>query len=151
MRSWNGGYGRGAAGVNPLSSVSRAAAWFPALNAVSTAAMMVVAMDCVMTIFGSTANDAALNAYITDTTTETVRGQVESVLAVLPLISMLIIFGGFDAMTKQGHWSRFFGIFGALVTLTGLAGIFLLKDSRVPAPKRRDRYSGMVVIRALSR
>ena len=118
-----------------LISVQHAAAWFPALNAVSTAAMMVVVMDCIMTFFGSTANDAAFNAYVTDVTNDNVRGKVESVLAVLPLVSMLIIFGGFDAMTKQGHWSQFFGIFGCLVTLTGLASIFLLKDSHVEAKK----------------
>ncbi|NCB73145.1 MAG: MFS transporter [Clostridia bacterium] len=116
-----------------LISIKNAAAWFPALNAVSTAAMMVVVLDCVMTIFGSTANDAAFNAYVTDTTNEKIRGKVESVLAVLPLVSMLIIFGGFDAMTKQGLWSRFFGIFGAAVTLTGIASIFLIKDSAVKA------------------
>jgi len=118
-----------------LISVQSAAAWFPALNAVSTAAMMVVAMDCIMTFFGSTANDAAFNAYVTDVTNDKIRGKVESVLAVLPLISMLIIFGGFDAMTKQGLWSRFFGIFGCLVTLTGIASIFLIKDSRIEAKK----------------
>ena len=116
-----------------LISVKNAGAWFPALNAVSAAAMMVVVLDCVMTIFGSTANDAAFNAYVTDTTNEKIRGKVESVLAVLPLISMLIIFGGFDAMTKQGHWNLFFGIFGCLVTLTGIASIFLIKDSAVKA------------------
>ncbi|PKM73230.1 MAG: MFS transporter [Firmicutes bacterium HGW-Firmicutes-16] len=118
-----------------LINVQHAAAWFPALNAVSTAAMMVVIMDCIMTFFGSTANDAAFNAYVTDVTNDKIRGKVESVLAVLPLISMLIIFGGFDAMTKQGHWNQFFGIFGCLVTLTGLASIFLLKDSHVAAKK----------------
>ncbi|MFB0920708.1 MAG: MFS transporter [Oscillospiraceae bacterium] len=118
-----------------LISVKNAAAWFPALNAVSTAAMMIVVMDCVMTFFGSTANDAAFNAYVTDVTNDKIRGKVESVLAVLPLVSMLIIFGGFDAMTKQGHWSQFFGIFGCLVTLTGLSSIFLLKDSHVEAKK----------------
>ena len=116
-----------------LISVKNAGAWFPALNAVSAAAMMVVVLDCVMTIFGSTANDAAFNAYVTDTTNEKIRGKVESVLAVLPLVSMLIIFGGFDAMTKQGHWNLFFGIFGCLVTLTGIASIFLIKDSAVKA------------------
>jgi len=114
-----------------LISVQNAAAWFPALNAVSTAAMMVVVMDCVMTFFGSTANDAAFNAYVTDVTNDKNRGKVESVLAVLPLLSMLIIFGGFDALTQQGRWSLFFGIFGCLVTLTGIVSLFLLKDSRV--------------------
>lgn len=118
-----------------LISVQSAAAWFPALNAISTAAMMVVVMDCIMTFFGSTANDAAFNAYVTDVTNEKIRGKVESVLAVLPLVSMLIIFGGFDAMTKQGLWSRFFGIFGCLVTLTGVTSIFLIKDSKVEAKK----------------
>ena len=116
-------------------SVQSAAAWFPALNAVSTAAMMVVVMDCLMTFFGSTANDAAFNAYVTDVTNDKIRGKVESVLAVLPLVSMLIIFGGFDAMTKQGQWGRFFGIFGCLVTLTGVASIFLIKDSKFEAKK----------------
>jgi MFS family permease len=118
-----------------LISVQNASAWFPALNAVSTAAVMVVIMDCVMTFFGSTANDATFNAYVTDVTNEKIRGKVESVLAALPLISMLIIFGAFDSMTKQGQWSRFFGIFGVLVTLTGIVSIFLLKDSRVEAKR----------------
>lgn len=112
-------------------SVSNAAAWFPALNAVSTAAVLVVVMDCVMTFFGSTANDATFNAYVTDVTSDKNRGKVESVLAVLPLVSMLIIFGGFDFLTSEGRWSLFFGIFGCLVTLTGIVSIFLLRESRV--------------------
>ena len=116
-------------------SVQNAAAWFPTLNAVSTAAVMIVVLDCIMTFFGSTANDAAFNAYVTDVTNDKSRGRVESVLAVLPLISMLIIFGGFDSMTRLGHWSLFFGIFGCLVTLSGIASVFLLKDSRVEIKK----------------
>jgi hypothetical protein len=88
-----------------------------------------------MTFFGSSANDASFNAYITDITTSQNRGKVESVLAVLPLISMLIIFGGFDSMTKQGHWSLFFGIFGGAVTFTGIIAVFLVKDSHPEAKK----------------
>ena len=34
-------------------------------------------------------------------------------------------------MTSEGRWSLFFGIFGCLVTLTGIVSIFLLKDSHV--------------------
>jgi len=112
-------------------SVKNVAAWFPAANAVATAAAFVVVMDCAMTFFGSTANDAAFNAYITDVTNKDNRGKVESVLAVLPLISMLIIFGAFDSMTQQGHWKEFFSIFGAMVTLTGVISIFLLKDKKI--------------------
>lgn len=112
-------------------SVQNVAAWFPAANAVATAAAFVVIMDCIMTFFGSTANDAAFNAYITDVTNKENRGKVESVLAVLPLISMLIIFGAFDSMTQQGHWREFFVIFGTMVTLTGIISIFLLKDKKI--------------------
>lgn len=114
-----------------LISVKNAAAWFPTLNAVSTAAVMIVIMDCVMTFFGSTANDATFNAYVTDVTNDKIRGKVESVLAVLPLVSMLIIFGGFDSLTKQGRWGLFFNIFGGVMTLTGIVAIFLIKDSKV--------------------
>lgn len=112
-------------------SVNNISLLFPAANAAATAAMAVVAMDCVMTFFGSTANDAAFNAYVTDMTCKENRGKVESVLAVFPLLSMLIIFGGFDAMTRQGQWKEFFMIFGGLVTVTGIVSIFFLRDRKI--------------------
>ena len=70
-----------------------AAKLFPAAGGAAAAAVMVVALDCIMTFFGSTANDAAFNAYITDSFENEKRGKVEGVLAILPLVSMLIIFG----------------------------------------------------------
>lgn len=122
-------------------SVDNLHALFPAVNAVSAAAVTVVVMDCVMTFFGSSANDAAFNAYITDITAAENRGRVESVLAILPLISMLVIFGAFDPLTQQGKWKEFFGIFGIAVSLVGLAAIFLIKDDPELKP-RRDGYIG---------
>ena len=121
-----------------LITVDNAASLFPAANAVAAAAVMVIVMDCAMTFFGSTANDAAFNAYVTDTVSNAQRGRVESVLAILPLVSMLIIFGGFDGMTQAGNWQMFFLIFGALVTLTGVASLFLLKEQ--PATPKREPF-----------
>ena len=112
---------------------------FPAANAASAAAIMVIVLDCVMTFFGSTANDAAFNAYVTDVTTRSNRGRVESVLAILPLISMLVIFGLFDGLTQQGRWREFFAIFGAAVTAVGFVSIFLIKDDAKLRP-RQDSY-----------
>ena len=116
-----------------------AARLFPGTNAVASAAMLVVIMDCVMTFFGSTANDAAFNAYVTDITDNSNRGRAESVLAILPLISMLIIFGAFDGLTQQGRWQEFFNIFGLAVSVVGVLAIFLVKDE--PGLKRgSDSY-----------
>ena len=107
---------------------------FPAAAATAAAAVMIVVLDCVMTFFGSTANDAAFNAWITDTVPNEARGKAESVLAILPLISILVIFGLFDGMTQRGEWQKFFGIFGGLVVLTGLVSVFL-----IPEPKLEPR------------
>lgn len=116
-----------------------AARLFPGANAVASAAMLVVIMDCVMTFFGSTANDAAFNAYVTDITDNSNRGRAESVLAILPLLSMLIIFGAFDGLTQQGRWQEFFGIFGLAVTFVGVLAIVLVQDE--PGLKRgSDSY-----------
>ena len=120
-------------------TVDNAAKWFPAANAANAAAVMIVVMDCVMTFFGSTANDGAFNAYVTDVTDNFNRARVESVLAVLPLLSMLIIFGAFDGMTRAGEWRRFFNIFGAAVSCVGLISLFLVKDEPGLKP-RRDSY-----------
>ena len=122
-----------------LITPENAAKLFPAANAAAAAATTVVVMDCVMTFFGSTANDAAFNAYVTDITNAENRGRAESVIAILPLISMLIIFGLFDGLTQQGRWREFFGIFGAAVSVVGLIAVFLVKDEPTLEP-RRDSY-----------
>ncbi len=124
-------------------TVENAAKLFPAAGAVTAAAVTAVILDCVMTFFGSTANDAAFNAYITDITDADNRGRVESVLATLPLISMLVIFGAFDGMTRDGRWAEFFTIFGLAVTLTGIASLFFLMDST--PEKRRGSYLADIV------
>ena len=117
---------------------------FPGANAAAAAAIMVIVLDCVMTFFGSTANDAAFNAYVTDVTDNTNRGRVESVLAILPLISMLVIFGLFDGLTQQGRWKEFFAIFGIAVTVVGVLSIFLVKDAPELRPRKDNYFRNLV-------
>ncbi len=116
---------------------------FPAADGVRTAAILVILMDCLMTFFGSTANDAALNAYITDAVESQRRGRVESVMAVLPLLAMLILFGGFDGMTRSGQWRLFFLIFGGAVFLAGLVSLFLLQEA--PFTSAREPFGAQLL------
>ncbi|MBR6677664.1 MAG: MFS transporter, partial [Oscillospiraceae bacterium] len=111
-----------------LVTVENAGKLFGAADAVAAAATLVIVLDCLMTFFGSTANDAAFNAWVTDVTEESNRGRAESVLAILPLISMLVIFGLFDGMTQRGEWQKFFFTFGGLVTAVGILSIFIMKE-----------------------
>ena len=103
---------------------------FPAAQASVAAALAVVVLDCVMTFFGSTANDAAFNAWVTDVTVAENRGRVETVLAILPLVSMLLVFGVLDGLTQSGNWSTFFLIIGGLTFLGGVLGVFFLREPK---------------------
>ena len=55
---------------------------------------LTIVMDCVMTFFGSTANDAAYNAWLTDRGDSTNRGRIEGVNSMMPLVSILIVSRG---------------------------------------------------------
>ena len=91
---------------------------------------LVVIGDCVMTLFGSVANDAAFSAWVTDNTKPSYRGYVESVLSILPLIGLLIVAGGLGILTDLlGGYTPVFVCLGVLISLCGVAGIFLFKDS----------------------
>ena len=112
---------------------------FPAANAAMLAGVFIIILDCVMTFFGSTANDAAFNAYATDISTPLTSGKIESVLAILPLLSMLAIFGGFSGMASDAGWFTFFLIFGALTLLAGIVSIFLFPKD-VARPNKEETY-----------
>ena len=109
--------------------------FFPSANAVALTTVMIIVMDCLMTAIGSTANDAAFNAWITDVTTSDNRAKAEGVLQIMPLAALLVIFGIFDSFTQKGQWMIFFGVLGAITTAMGIIGIFLLKDSPDLKPK----------------
>ena len=99
-------------------------------SAVTITLTAVIVGDCIMTLFGSTANDACFNAWVTDNTRPSFRGTVEGVLAILPLIAMLIVAGGFGILVDMlGGYSTVFLILGIIISLCGVLGIFIIKDS----------------------
>ena len=92
---------------------------------------LTIVMDCVMTFFGSTANDAAYNAWLTDRGDSTNRGLIEGINSMMPLVSVLIVFGGFMSfdLGVQSSWTTIYYIIGIATFLIGLAGMFLIQDS----------------------
>ena len=100
-----------------------------ATKGVTIALTVVIVGDCVMTLFGSTANDAAFNAWVTDNTEESYRGKVEGVLSVLPLVAMLIVAGGFGMLVEAIGYKWLFLSLGVVITVCGAVGVFFIKDS----------------------
>lgn len=110
-------------------------------NSVFLAGCMIVVMDCIMTFFGSTANDAAFNAYVTDNTNNSNRTRVESVLSVLPLIAMImvVLVGGIFVDGADKRWDIFFYIFGGVTLLVGVICLFLYPKDDIE-PNRSEPY-----------
>lgn len=98
--------------------------------AVSTTVILVIVMDCIMTFMGSTSNDAAFNAWITDITSTSNRAKTESILAILPVVALVSVTAAFGSLSvKFGYPACFIGL-GAIVTVCGIIGIFSIKESR---------------------
>lgn len=117
-------------------------------NSAFVAGTMIVIMDCIMTFFGSTANDAAFNAFVTDNTNNNNRAKVESVLSIMPLIALIIVIvvAGFFVDVKEGnakHWDIFFYIFGGITLLIGILSFFLVPKDIVQ-PNKEGNYFASV-------
>jgi len=106
---------------------------------VTLAIGMAILFDCVMTFFGSTANDAALNAYITDVTNTENRGRVIGVVEILTWVAILIVYGGAGMIIDQLGYYAFFYIIGGAVFVLGLVGSFYVKEEP-PAVKPAMSY-----------
>ncbi|MBR4291922.1 MAG: MFS transporter [Oscillospiraceae bacterium] len=116
-------------------------ALFPAaVSAASVGVSLVIIMDCIMTFFGSTANDACFNAWLTDVTDEGSRGKVEGINAMMPLVSILVVFGSFMSfdLNLESSWVTIFNIIGIAVIAIGVSGFFLIDE---PEVKTEDNQS----------
>lgn len=89
----------------------------------------VIIMDMVMTFMGSTSNDSAFNAWVTDITTPTTRPKVETAFTIVGFVAMGIVMGA-GTVTQGGlvSYKLFFGILGLLVAVAGVIGLFTLKE-----------------------
>ncbi|MBQ5634365.1 MAG: MFS transporter, partial [Clostridia bacterium] len=103
------------------------------VSASAVAISLVIILDCVMTFFGSSANDAAYNAWLTDSTDATNRGAAEGINSMMPLVAILAVFGGFMAfdLDKSESWVTIFAIIGGAVALIGALGFFIIKEPKV--------------------
>lgn len=89
----------------------------------------VIIMDALMTFMGSTSNDSVFNAWVTEVTTPATRPQVETAFTFIGFIAMGIVMGvGTFAQSGAISYRTFFLGLGAIVTICGIAGLFLLKD-----------------------
>ena len=119
---------------------------FPMVTSAATLGVsLTIIFDCLMTFFGSSANDAAFNAWLTDSTDSTNRGASEGINSMMPLVSILVVFGGFMAfdLNSQQSWTTIFIIIGAVVLAIGVAAMFLVEDA--PVEKSKDNYLENVI------
>mgnify|MGYP003290819930 FL=1 len=94
-----------------------------------TTVWFVILMDIVMTFMGSTSNDAAFQAWVTDVTVPKQRPAVETVLSVVGTVSSFAVTGvGSFAQAGTITYKVFFAGLGFIVTLCGILGLFLIKD-----------------------
>ena len=115
------------------------------MSAMSVGVSLTIILDCVMTFFGSTANDAAFNAWMTDSTNADNRGKAEGINAMMPLVSVLVVFGGFMFFDLEDptSWTLIFTIIGVLTLAVGVLGLIVIREPRI-APSDTGYVEGIV-------
>jgi MFS family permease len=106
----------------------------------SVAIIMVVVADSLMTFFGSTANDAAFNAWTADIATSDQRGRVEGVLNLSVFLAQIVALVTAGMLIDKVGYFIFFYSLGGIVMVVGLVAGGLLRDVPLP-PSEGPRRS----------
>ncbi len=118
-------------------------------NVVAAASLgvnLVILLDCVMTFFGSSANDACFNAWLTESGDDSNRGAIEGINAMMPLVSILVVFGGFMAfdLDKESSWNLIFLIIGISVLVIGVLGFVLIEEKGVKREENSSYFANLI-------
>ena len=120
---------------------------FPTAVSVSAICItLVIIMDCLMTFFGSSANDAAFNAWLTDSTNSENRGSAEGINSMMPLMAILVVFGGFMgfSLEKPEEWTLIFSIIGVVVILIGVLGFFIIDEPKIRVEENKSYFKNIL-------
>ena len=104
------------------------------IQVVGIAIIMVIVADAVMTFFGSTANDAAYNAWCTDIGHSSNRNRIQSLNSIATFLAQLVTAVGagtiIEAFGDSGYFV-FFYLLGGIVMATGVICSLLIKSTPV--------------------
>ena len=109
------------------------------LKTASLAVLGVILTDSLMTFFGSTANDAAFNAWTTDVTPSDKRGKVEGILNLCLFVAQIISNVAAGVFIDQFGYFIFFYFLGGLVMIAGLIAGLALKDAPTDDEKAPEK------------
>ena len=114
-------------------------------QAMSLGVTLVIIMDCVMTFFGSSANDACFNAWLTESVDSSQRGKAEGINSMMPLVAILVVFGGFMVfdLDLPSSWTAIFIIIGVVVLLIGILGFFLIEDTAIKSDENSAYFKNI--------
>ena len=121
-------------------------AWVPNLAAAASVGVtLTILLDCVMTFFGSSANDACFNAWLTDISDDTNRGHIEGINSMMPLVSILVVFGGFMSfdLNLAESWVTIFHIIGIVVILIGISGFWLIREVPIRTEENQNYFGNI--------
>ena len=127
--------------INVLAPAAAAGA-----AAVSMGVALVILADCMMTFFGSAANDAAFNAWLTDSTDDTNRGAAEGINSMMPMLAILVVFGGAMFLNPEAanYWNIIFDVIGTVVFFLGLLGFWLIKEPKVDTSANTNYFANLL-------
>ncbi len=114
------------------------------VSSIGVAIVLAIAFDCVMTFFGSSANDSVFHAYVADITTVENRGKVMGILEILTWVAMLVVYGGAGFAIDYLGYYAFFYIIGGLVLVLGLIAGFNLKEPARPTEPPKESYFSQI-------
>ena len=114
------------------------------------AVMLVVLIDSLMTFFGSTANDAAFNAWTAEIAPPSKRGKVEGVLQVCLFVAQIISYTLAGMLIDKFDYFIFFYILGGLVMIVGFLAARKLPEPELDS-QDRSKTSFLADLRQLFR
>ena len=100
-----------------------------------------------MTFAGSTANDAAFNAWVADNTDKSNRGKLNAILSTLPVLAVVLVFLLIGPLYSTEHESNaaFFITLGIIPMAAGLPALLFFRDApqiEKSASPARDTFYG---------
>ena len=108
-------------------------------NELVAAAIMVIAMDALMSFFGSMGNDAAFSSWTTDLSNDQNRGQIGAVLAALPIIATIVGTVVSGILIAALDYFAFFIIVGVFVIIIGLIGLIFMREADGISPNKDQK------------